>query len=98
MFALPEEIPLDVSRLWEQISLCAAGIEGAWYFLFDNLKFSETKSTKLKETIRDSIDNFYSTLVTESKVSISLAVFGPLGTGKSFFLNSILNLGLRDEF
>ena len=98
MFALPEEIPLDVSKLWEQTSLCAAGIEGAWYFLFDNLKFSETKSKKLKETIRESIDNFYSTLVTESKVSISLAVVGQLGTGKSFFLNSILNLGLRDEF
>lgn len=87
-----------MSKLWEQISLCAAGIEGAWYFLFESLKFSETKSKKLKETIRESIDNFYSTLVTESKVSISLAVFGPLGTGKSFFLNSILNLGLRDEF
>lgn len=98
MFAIPEEIPLDVSKLWEKSSLCAAGIEGAWYFLFDNLKFSERKSKKLKETIRESIDNCYTTLVTESKVSISLALFGPPGTGKSFFLNSILNLGLRDEF
>lgn len=49
---------------------------------------------KVKMLIRENIDNFLSTLVTESKVSITIAVFGPQGTGKSFFLNTLLSLGL----
>ena len=48
--------------------------------------------------IRESIDNFQSTLVTECRVTITLAVLGPLGAGKSCFLNSLLNLGLPDNF
>ena len=48
--------------------------------------------------IRESIDNFQSTLVTECRVCITLAVLGPLGVGKSFFLNSLLNLGLPSNF
>ena len=48
--------------------------------------------------IRESIDNFQSTLVTECRVTITLAVLGSLGAGKSFFLNSLLNLGLPDNF
>lgn len=47
--------------------------------------------------IRESIDNFQSTLVTECRVCITLAVLGPLGVGKIFFLNSVLNLGLTDN-
>ena len=85
-------IPEKLS-LWEKSSLCSDVLEGAWYELYDN----QAGTNKIKMVIRESIDNFQSTLVTESKVCITLAVLGPLGVGKSFFLNSLLNLGLKDE-
>lgn len=80
--------------LWEKSSLCSDVLEGAWYELYDNL---QAGTNKIKMLIRESIDNLQSTLVTESKVCITLAVLGPLGVGKSFFLNTLLNLGLKDE-
>ena len=61
--------------------------------LYDDKK-KPSKSDTVKKFIRESIDSFHSTLVTESKISISLAVFGNLGVGKSFFLNFLLNWGL----
>ena len=85
-------IPEKLS-LWEKSSLCSDVLEGAWYGLYDN----QAGTSKVKMLIRESIDNFQSTLVTESKVCITLAVFGTLGVGKSFFLNTLLNLGLKDE-
>ena len=68
-------------------------MEGAWYLLYDDKK-KPSKSDTVKKFIRESIDSFHSTLVTEGKISISLAVFGNLGVGKSFFLNFLLNWGL----
>jgi len=85
----------QVSGLWEKISLCCDVIEGAWYSLYDDQK-KRTKQKKIKMLIRENIDNFHSTLVTESKICISLAVFGPLGAGKSYFLNFLLNSDLPD--
>ena len=82
--------------LWENISLCSDVLEGAWYLLYDDQK-EPKRSETVKRFIRESIDSFHSTLVTESKISISLAVFGPLGAGKTFFLNFILNWGLPPE-
>ena len=79
--------------MWENISLCSDVLEGAWYLLYDDKK-KPKRSETVKKFIRESIDSFHSTLVTESKINISLAVFGPLGAGKSFFLNSLLNWGL----
>ena len=79
--------------LWENISLCSDVMEGAWYLLYDDKK-KPSKSDTVKKFIRESIDSFHSTLVTEGKISISLAVFGNLGVGKSFFLNFLLNWGL----
>ncbi|XP_022793743.1 uncharacterized protein LOC111332633 isoform X1 [Stylophora pistillata] len=76
--------------LWEKINLCSDVMEGAWYKLYDQRNKRKTPD-KVKKLIRESIDNFHRTLVSDSKVSISLAVFGPLGAGKSFFLNSLLN-------
>lgn len=64
--------------------------------LYDHSKKPKTQE-KVKKLIRESIDNFHSTLVSDCKVSISLAVFGPLGAGKSFFLNFLLNLGLGER-
>ena len=61
--------------------------------LYDDKK-KPSKSDTVKKFIRESIDSFHSTLVTESKISISLAVFGNQGVGKSFFLNFLLNWGL----
>ena len=61
--------------------------------LYDDKK-KPSKSDTVKKFIRESIDSFHSTLVTEGKISISLAVFGNLGVGKSFFLNFLLNWGL----
>ena len=84
------------SGLWENISLCSDVLEGAWYQLYDNHK-EPKRSETVKKFIRESIDSFHSTLVTESKICISLAVFGPLGAGKSFFVNYLLNWGLRNE-
>ena len=79
--------------LWENISLCSDVVEGAWYLLYDDKK-KPTKSETVKKFIRESIDSFQDTLVTESKLCISLAVFGGQGVGKSFFLNFLLNWGL----
>ena len=83
--------------MWEITSLCSDVLEGAWYELYDNDKKSN-KPNKIKMLIRESIDNFQSQLVTECRVIITFAVLGPLGAGKSFFLNSLLNLGLPDNF
>ena len=52
------------------------------------------KREKVRKLIRESIDNFHCTLITDSKISISLAVVGLQGVGKSFFLNFLLNWGL----
>jgi len=52
------------------------------------------KREKVRKLIRESIDNFHCTLIEESKISISLAVAGLLGVGKSFFLNFLLTWGL----
>lgn len=86
------------SGLWEKISLCSDVLEGAWYLLYDDQKKPRKpqKPQKIKKLIRESIDNFHSTLVSKSKICISLAVFGPLGAGKSFFLNFLLNQGLSE--
>ena len=65
--------------------------------LYDDLKKSR-RPEKVKRLIRESIDNFHSTLVSDSKICISIAVFGPLGAGKSFFLNFVLNWGLSEPF
>ena len=81
--------------LWEKISLCSDVMEGAWYLLYDEQK-KPSRQQKVKRLIRESIDNLHSTLVSDSKISISLAVFGPLGAGKSFFLNCLLNWGLGE--
>lgn len=89
-------IPPELS-LWEISSLCSDVLEGAWYELYDNHEKS-IKQSNIKILIRESIDNFQSTLVRECKVCVTLAVLGPLGVGKSFFLNFLLNLGLTDEF
>lgn len=85
-------IPTD-STLWEKISLCSDVMEGAWYLLYDDKK-KPRGPDKIKKLIRQSIDNFHNKLVSDSKICISLAVFGPLGAGKSFLLNFILNQGL----
>ena len=61
--------------------------------LYDDKK-KPSKSDTVKKFIRESIDSFHSTLVTESKICLSLAVFGNQGVGKSFFLNFLLNWGL----
>ena len=63
---------------------------------YDNKK-KPSKSNTVKKFIRESIDSFHSTLVTESKICLSLAVFGNQGVGKSFFLNFLLNWGLPDD-
>ena len=75
--------------MWENIRVCSDVLEGIWYKLYEDVR-----QEKVKMLIRENIDNFLSTLVTESKVFITLAVFGPQGTGKSFFLNTLLGLGL----
>ena len=84
------------SGLWENISLCSDVLEGAWYLLYDDKK-KPKRSETVKKFIRESIDSFPNRLVTESKICISPAVFGPLGAGKSFLLNSLLNWGLDDD-
>ena len=68
--------------MWEISSLCSDVVEGAWYELYDDQKKSN-KPNKIKMLIRESIDNFQSTLVTECRVIITLAVLGPLGAGMS---------------
>lgn len=75
--------------MWENIRVCSDVLEGTWYKLYE-----DSGQEKVKMLIRENIDNFLSTLVTESKVDITLAVFGPQGKGKSFFLNTLLSWGL----
>ena len=87
-----QDVPQEAG-LWENISLCSDVMEGAWYLLYDNKK-KPSRSETVKKFIRESIDSFHSTLVTESKICLSLAVFGNQGVGKSFFLNFLLNWGL----
>ena len=89
-------IPTE-STLWEKISLCSDVMEGAWYLLYDEKK-KPSRRDKIKKLIRQSIDNFHSKLVSDSKICISLAVFGPLGAGKSFLLNFVLNHGLPEKY
>ena len=90
------EIPTQAA-LWEQISLCSDVMEGAWYLLYDDHK-KPNRPEKIKQLIRESIDNFHNKLVSDSKICISLAVFGPQGAGKSFFLNFLLNQGLPEIY
>ena len=78
-----QDVPQEAG-LWENISLCSDVMEGAWYLLYDNKK-KPSRSETVKKFIRESIDSFHSTLVTESKICLSLAVFGNQGVGKSFF-------------
>ena len=73
----------------ENISFCSDVLEGAWYQLYDGQNKSK-RNQKVKDLIRGTIDNFQSSLVTESKVCITVAVFGPRGVGKSFLLNTLL--------
>ena len=73
----------------ENISFCSDVLEGAWYQLYDDQN-KPKRNQKVKDLIRRTIDNFQSSLVTESKVSITVAVFGPRGVGKSFLLNTLL--------
>lgn len=73
----------------ENISFCSDVLEGAWYQLYDDQK-KPKRNQKVKDLIRGTIDNFHSTLVTQSKVCVTVAVFGPRGTGKSFLLNHLL--------
>ena len=75
--------------MWENISFCSDVLEGAWYQLYDDQK-KPKRNQKVKDLIRGTIDNFHSTLVTQSKVCVTVAVFGPRGTGKSFLLNHLL--------
>ena len=72
-------------------------MEGAWYKLYADQKKS-SRPGKIKKLIRESIDNFHNKLVSDSKICISLAVFGPLGAGKSFLLNFVLNHGLPEMY
>ena len=90
-----QDVPQEAG-LWENISLCSDVMEGAWYLLYDNKK-KPSRSETVKKFIRESIDSFHSTLVTESKICLSLAVFGNQGVGKSFFLNFLLNWGLSAD-
>jgi len=71
-------------------------VEGAWYTLHDDKK-TPRRQEKVKRLIKEVTDNFHSILVTESNITISLAVVGPLGVGKSFFLNFLLNWDLPVE-
>lgn len=89
-------IPTE-STLWEKISLCSDVMEGVWYLLYDDQK-KPSRPEKIKKLIRQSIDNFHNKLVSDSKICISLAVFGPLGAGKSFLLNFVLNQGLPEMY
>ena len=61
-------------------------MKGACYLLYEDKK-KPSKSKTDKKIIRESIDTFHSALVNESKIRISLAVFGNQGVGKRFFLN-----------
>ena len=90
------EIPTQ-SALWEKISLCSDVMEGAWYLLYDDHK-KPNRPQKIKQLIRESIDDFHNKLVSDSKICISLAVFGPQGAGKSFFLNFLLNQDLPETY
>ena len=95
LFGLTKD-KLKGRELWENITCCSDAMEGAWYLLYDDHK-KPRRQEKVKKLIRESIDSINSILVSESRICISLAVLGPLGAGKSFFLNFLLNLGLRDE-
>ncbi|KAJ7373656.1 hypothetical protein OS493_011265 [Desmophyllum pertusum] len=57
------------SGLWEKISLCSDVLEGAWYLLYDDQKKPRKpqKPQKIKKLIRESIDNFHSTLVSKKE-------------------------------
>lgn len=56
-----------------------------------------TKQAKVEKLIQESIDDFNTILVSKSNVTISIAVFGPVGVGKSYFLNFLLNHDLSDD-
>ena len=73
----------------KNISFCSDVLEGAWYKLYDGQNKSN-RNQKVKDLIRRTIDKFQSTLVTQSKVCVTVAVFGPRGAGKSFLLNTLL--------
>ena len=89
-------IPTE-STLWKKISLCSDVMEGGWYLLYDGQKKPSGRD-KIKKLIRQSIENFHRKLVSDSNICISLAVFGPLRTGKSFLLNFVLNHGLPEKY
>lgn len=84
--------------LGEKTSDCLDVMEGACYFLCEEKKRksegARRNTAKVESLIQGSINDFNSTLASKSDVTISVAVCGPSGVGKSYLLNFLLNYDL----
>ena len=85
----------------EKTSNCLDVMEGACYLLCEEKKRKSkgavAKPAKVEKLIQESINDFNSILVAKSNVTISVAVCGPVGVGKSYLLNFLLSYGLSDD-
>ena len=76
-------------------------MEGGWYLLYqqNNTKSRRQKRRmkKVEKLIKESIENVHSKLISESCITLSVAVFGLQGVGKSYMLNFLLNYKLRED-
>ncbi|XP_078346173.1 uncharacterized protein LOC144631588 [Oculina patagonica] len=85
----------------EKTSDCLDVMEGACYFLCEEKQKKSkgvvTKPAKVEKLIQQSINDFNSILVSKSNVTISIAVCGPVGVGKSYLLNFLLTHDLSDD-
>lgn len=87
--------------LGEKTSDCLDVMEGACYFLCEEKKRKSKgaikNTTKVENLIQGSVNDFNSILASKSDVTISVAVCGPTGVGKSYVLNFLLNYDLLDD-
>lgn len=85
----------------EKTSNCLDVMEEACYILWEqkNIKSKGAieKAAKVEKLIQGSINDFNNILVSQSNVTISIAVFGPVGVGKSYLLNFLLNHDLSND-
>ena len=80
------------AALVDNINQALDALEGAWYFLYgSNI---EAKMVAIQKLIHEGIEYSRKGLDTVKHITVSVAMFGPLGTGKSFILNHLLNYGL----
>ena len=78
--------------LLQNIRKALHSLEGAWYLLYQGRL--QSKMQKIQRLIHEGLEYLNTQLDRLSKITVSVAVLGPLGVGKSFVLNHLLSCSL----